>query len=143
VIPLMHIMLSVFLNSSLCFLLIGCQSWQERSFWGEGDGIDDLRTYENDYGSRIEQYLELAEDGLINSYKRNQYQMILGDSPIAVVHPRKDMHLRELILSAHEEGKLTDHEKKRFLSECDELYELWESHWRSADLKARRLGVDR
>jgi len=105
--------------------------------------MEDLRTYENDYGSRIEQYLELAEDDLINSYKRNQYQMIQGEAPIAVVHPRKDMHLRELILTAHKEGKLTDHEKERFLSECDELYDIWESHWRSADRKARRMGVDR
>lgn len=123
--------------------MIGCQSWQERDYLREGDGMDDLRTYENDYGSRIEQYLELAEDDLNNNYKRNQYQMIQGDSPIAVVHPRKVMHLRKLILTAHEEGKLTNHEKERFLSECDELYDLWESHWRSADRKARRMGVDR
>jgi len=138
-----HILYTVFLKFLLCLLLISCQSLQERDFFREGDGMDNLRTYENDYGSRIEHYLEIAEDDLIISYKKNQYQMIKGDLPIRLVHPRKDLHLRELILTAHEEGELTDEEKRRFILDCDRLYDLWESHWRNADRKARRMGVDR
>ena len=139
----MHILLSHLLSFSLCLLLSGCQSPHGRRFFLKYDAVEDLLTYERDYGARIEQYLELAKEDLINSYKRNQYQMIQGDQPIAVVHPRKDLPLRELIATAHSEGKLNEQEKDRLLSECDGLYELWEKHWRSADRKARRLGLER
>jgi len=105
--------------------------------------MDDFRTYENDYGSRIEQYLEIAEDDLINSYKSNQYQMIRENQPRAVLHPRKDITLRELVVSSHEDGKITDQQKADYLKKCDELYHLWDKHWKSADRKARRLGFDR
>ena len=139
----MHILLSVFLKTSLFIALSSCKSWQDPGFWGEGDGMDDFRTYENDYGSRIEQYLEIAEDDLINSYKRNQYQMIRENHPRAVLHPRKDITLRELVVSSHEDGKITDQQKADYLKICDELYHLWDKHWKSADRKARRLGFDR
>ena len=69
--------------------------------------------------------------------------MIRENQPRAVLHPRKDITLRELVVSSHEDGKITDQQKADYLKKCDELYDLWDKHWKSADRKARRLGFDR
>ena len=106
------------------------------------DKFSDLRTYEDDFfGSWVEVFLELAKTELEENYKAKK---ILhdpgGDRFSAVLHPRKDIFLRELINTAHKEEKISEEQKKQYFKKCDELYNLWEMHWRKADQKARQLG---
>ena len=69
--------------------------------------------------------------------------MIREDQPRAVLHPRKDLTLRELVKSAYEENHISEEQKSTYIKKCDRIYSLWEKHWRSADKKARRLGFER
>ena len=128
---------------AICSLLMSCQSWKEVNIFDPQDEFEQLRTYENNFGSRIEVFLRIAREELLENYKKNQYLMIRENQPRTVLHPRKDIALRELVSSSHEDGKITDQEKADYLKKCDELYDLWDKHWRSADRKARRLGFDR
>ena len=102
-----------------------------------------IQEYEKNYASRIEIFLELAETELLENYKRKEFLMIRKDQPRAVVHPRKDLTLRNLIESAYEEGNLSKKEFDRYTKQCDDLYSLWQKQWQSADKKARTLGYDR
>jgi len=99
--------------------------------------------YEKNYASRIEILLDLAEAELLENYKRKEFLMIRKDQPRAVVHPRKDLTLRNLIESAYEDGDLSKKEFDRYSKRCDDLHSLWEKQWHSADKKARTLGYDR
>ena len=128
---------------AICSLLMSCQSWKEVNIFDPQDEFEQLRTYENNFGSRIEVFLRIAREELLENYKKNQYLMIRENQPRTVLHPRKDIALRELVSSSHEDGKITDQEKADYLKKCDELYDLWDKHWRSAERKARHLGFDR
>ena len=46
---------------------------------------------------------------------RKIYLMIRENQPRAVLHPRKDITLRELVVSSHEDGKITDQQKADYL----------------------------
>jgi len=122
---------------------MSCQSWKKVNIFESQDEFEELRTYENNFGSRIEVFFRIARDELLENYKKNNYLMIRENQPRAVLHPRKDITLRELIVSSDEDGKITDQQKADYLKKCDELYHLWDKHWKSADRKARRLGFDR
>ena len=122
---------------------MGCQSWKEVNIFEPQDELEELRTYENNFGSRIEVFIKIAREELLENYEKNKFLMIRENQPRAVLHPRKDITLRELVISSHEDGKITDQQKADYLKKCDELYDLWDKHWRSADRKARRLGFDR
>ena len=124
-------------------LVISCQVSKKLSPFDSKDEFLELRTYENNFGSRIEVFFRIAREELLENYKKNNYLMIRENQPRAVLHPRKDIALRELVSSSHEDGKITDQEKADYLKKCDELYDLWDKHWKSADRKARRLGFDR
>jgi hypothetical protein len=102
-----------------------------------------IQEYEKNYASRIEIFLDLAETELLQNYKKKEFLMIRRDQPRAVVHPRKDVALRQLIESAYEEGDLSKKEFDRYTKRCDDLHSLWEKQWHSADKKARTLGYDR
>ena len=128
---------------AIYLLLMSCQSWKEADLFNNEDEFEQLRTYENNFGSRIEVFLRIAREELGKSYEKNKFLMIRENQPRAVLHPRKDITLRELVVSSHEDGKITDQQKADYLKKCDELYDLWDNHWRSADRKARRLGFDR
>ena len=137
----------VVIRSSLiipvCTFLISCSSWSAKSLLPTGDDFEELRTYDNDYGSRIEVFLQLAKTELEDNYRQKKYLMIRGDEPPVVIHPRKDFALREIIQTAFEEEHITKDQKEEYLAECDQLYKIWEKHWRTADQKARRLGFQR
>ena len=128
---------------SICSFLMSCQSWKEVNIFESQDEFEELRTYENNFGSRIEVFLRIAREELMENYQKNNYLMTRENQPRAVVHPRKDIALRELVVSSHEDGKITDQQKADYLKKCDEVYHLWDKHWKSADRKARRLGFDR
>jgi hypothetical protein len=102
-----------------------------------------IQEYEKNYGSRIEIFLDLAETELLENYKKKEFLMIRRDQPRAVVHPRKDVTLRQLIDSAYEEGDLSKNEFDRYTKRCDDLHSLWQKQWHSVDKKARTLGYDR
>ncbi len=123
--------------------LSGCNSWSGSNLFEQNDKFEILRTYDNNFGSRIEVFLELAEKELVDNFKEKKYLMIRENQPRSVLHPRKDYTLRQLILSAHEDENITDQEKLAYLKKCDHLFELWEKHWATADKKAKRLGFDR
>ena len=127
----------------ICLFLSGCKAWKNGSIFEKEDNFSTLRTYEDDFGSRIEVFIELAESELVENYKRKKYLMIREVQPRQVLHPRKDLSLRELIHSAHADQNITNAQKIAYLKKCDQIYELWEKHWRSADLKARQLGFER
>ena len=122
---------------------MSCQSWKEVNLFESQDEFEELRTYENNFGSRIDVFLRIAREELLENYKKNMYLMIRENQPRAVLHARKDIALRELVVSSHEDGKITDQQKADYFKKCDELYDLWDKHWKSADRKARRLGLDR
>jgi len=106
------------------------------------DRFEEFRTYDQDFGSRIEQYLELANQELLENFEKKKYLMIRGKQPPHVIHPRNDFSLREIIRSAHEAGNLTNQQKNTYLEKCDDLYSIWESQWRRARKKAKQLGVE-
>ena len=122
---------------------MSCQSWKKVNIFESQDEFEELRTYENNFGSRIEVFLRIAREELLENYEKNKFLMIRENQPRAVLHPRKDIALRELVVSSHEDGKITDQQKADYLKKCDELFDLWDKHWRFADRKARRLGFDR
>ena len=126
-----------------CTTFCGCASWSAQNLFQEEDDFEILRTYDNDYGSRIEVFLQLAETELVDNYQQKKYLMIRGNEPPVVIHPRKDFALREIIQTAFEEEHITKDQKEEYLAECDQLYKIWEKHWRTADQKARRLGFQR
>ena len=127
---------------SSLFFFVGCSAWQKGSFLGS-DPYSELRTYEKDVGSRIEQFLEIAEQELKENFERKQYLMIREEQPVPVLHPRKDVDLREIIFSSHKQGNISDDQMTAYLARCDELYTLWEEHWRIARKKGNRLGFER
>jgi len=114
-----------------------------RDVFFSGDRYREIREYENNMGSRIEQYLEVARDELLENFKKKEYLMIREEQPPPVLHPRKDVYLREIIFTAHQEQAITGEQHLDYLAQCDELYELWEDHWRIARKKANRMGFDR
>jgi len=138
-------MLSRVLHSFFFFCLLfkfGCSSISRDVFFS-GDRYREIREYENNMGSRIEQYLEVARDELLENFKKKEYLMIREEQPPPVLHPRKDVYLREIIFTAHQEQAITGDQHLDYLAQCDELYELWEDHWRIARKKANRMGFDR
>jgi len=138
-------MLSRVLHSFFFFCLLfkfGCSSMSRDVFFS-GDRYREIREYENNMGSRIEQYLEVARDELLENFKKKEYLMIREEQPPPVLHPRKDVYLREIIFTAHQEQAITGDQHLDYLAQCDELYELWEDHWRIARKKANRMGFDR
>jgi len=138
-------MFSRVLHSFFFFCLLfkfGCSSISRDVFFS-GDRYREIREYENNMGSRIEQYLEVARDELLENFKKKEYLMIREEQPPPVLHPRKDVYLREIIFTAHQEQAITGDQHLDYLAQCDELYELWEDHWRIARKKANRMGFDR
>ena len=127
----------------ILLVLSGCKSWNIGTIFEKEDKFSDLRTYEDDFGSRVEVFLELAKTELEENYKRKKFFMIREDQPRQVLHPRKDIFLRELINTAYKEEKISEEQKKQYFKKCDQLYNLWEMHWRKADQKARQLGLPR
>ncbi len=121
------------------FFLSGCASLDDSSFFPK-DPYEELREYEDNVGSRIEQYLDVAEQELISNFEKKEYLMIREEQPPPVIHPRKDVFLREIIFSAHQEKTISDQQHTEYLGRCDDLYELWEKHWKIARKKANRLG---
>ena len=79
------------------------------------DRFEEFRTYDQDFGSRIEQYLELANQELLENFEKKKYLMIRGKQPPHVIHPRNDLSLRGIIRSAHEAGNLTTQQKNTYL----------------------------
>ena len=136
-------------NTSLGLLFIlflsfsGCITRNANDLFSSSDRFEDIRTYESDFSSRIEVLLGIAEEELRKNYEQKKFLMIGEDKPRAVLHPRKDIFLRELILSAHQDNRLTDEQMSTHLKKCDHLYALWEKHWMSAEKKARQLGYTR
>ena len=126
-----------------CATFCGCASWSAKNLFQEEDDFEILRTYDNDYGSRIEVFLQLAKKELVDNYQQKKYLMIRGNDPQVVIHPRKDFALREIIETAYEEENITKDQKETYLEKCDQLYKIWEKHWRIADQKARSLGFQR
>ena len=106
------------------------------------DRFEEFRTYDQDFGSRIEQYLELANQELLENFEKKKYLMIRGKQPPHVIHPRKDLSLRGIIRSAHEAGNLTTEQKNSYLEKCDDLYSIWEKQWRTVRKKAKHLGIE-
>ena len=115
---------------------------QSDGFFTSADRYEEFRTYDQDFGSRIEQYLELANQELLENFEQKKYLMIREKQPPHVIHPRKDLSLRGIIRSAHEAGNLTTEQKNTYLEKCDDLYSIWESQWRTARKKAKHLGVE-
>ena len=135
---------SIFRIYLLIFVVLsGCKSWPSASIFEKEDEFSDLRSYEDDFGSRIEVFLEVAKTELRENFEGKKFLMIRENQPRHALHPRKDLFLRELINKAHKEEKITEKQKTDYLDECDELYELWEKHWRKADQKAKQLGFSR
>jgi len=126
-----------------CLLFQFVCSGISRNVFFSGDRYQEIREYENNIGSRIEQYLEVARDELLENFKKKEYLMIREEQPPPVLHPRKDVYLREIIFTAHQEQAITDQQHLDYLAQCDKLYELWEEHWRIARKKANRMGFDR
>jgi hypothetical protein len=124
-------------------LFSGCRMLDNNTYASSNRDFQKIQEYEKNYGSRIEIFLDLAETELLQNYKKKEFLMIRKDQPRAVVHPRKDVALRQLIDSAYEEGDLSKNEFDRYTKRCDELHSLWEKQWHSADKKARTLGYDR
>jgi hypothetical protein len=108
-----------------------------------GKDYQDIRDYESNYGSRIEVFLDIAETELVENYKKKKFLMIRKDQPRAVVHPRKDLSLRQFIDSAYDAGDISKDEWDRYTARCEDLHTLWQKQWRSADKKARILGYKR
>ena len=131
---------SVFFSGILFFT--GCTSLSTGNLFQQ-DPYKDLRAYEQDVGSRIEQYLEVARQELIENFERKEYLMIREDQPPPVIHPRKDTTLRELIFTSHKDQEISDEERLEYIEKCDALYALWEKHWRVARQKANRMGFSR
>ena len=131
---------SVFFSGNLFFT--GCTSLSTGNLFQQ-DPYKDLRAYEQDVGSRIEQYLEVARQELIENFERKEYLMIREDQPPPVIHPRKDTTLRELIFTSHKDQEISDEERLEYIEKCDALYALWEKHWRVARQKANRMGFSR
>ena len=104
------------------------------------DRFGEWRNYEQDFGSRIEQFLDLAKQELKDNFEKKEYLMIRGEQPPQVIHPRKDAGLRELIYLAYEDKKISEDQRDDYERRCDELYELWEKHWSVARRKAKRMG---
>ena len=121
---------------------VGCKPVSSGGLFSNGDRYQEFRTYDQDFGSRIEQYLELAEQDLFENFEKKKYLMIRGKQPPYVIHPRNDLSLREIINSAHEAGNLTNQQKNTYLKKCDDLYSIWESQWRMARKKSKQLGID-
>ena len=119
-----------------------CKSIPSGDLFNPRDRYEEFRTYDQDFGSRIEQYLELANQELLENFEKKKYLMIRGKQPPHVVHPRNDLSLREIISSAHEAGNLTNQQKNTYLEKCDDLYSIWESQWRRARKKAKQLGLE-
>ena len=84
---------------------------QSDGFFTSADRYEEFRTYDQDFGSRIEQYLELANQELLENFEQKKYLMIREKQPPHVIHPRKDLSLRGIIRSAHEAGNLTTEQK--------------------------------
>jgi len=128
------------IHASLFFFFLGCSSLPSSSLLFNMDEFEELRTYEKDYASRIQQYLEIAEQDLLSNYKKKEYFMIRKNSPSLDIHPRKDLSLRDIISSAFEEKKITHKEYKKFLKKCDKLHDLWENQWKTATRRSRHMG---
>ena len=140
---LVFVKFSSLLLLSICSFLISCQSWKKVNIFESQDEFEELRSYENNFGSRIEVFLRIAHEELLENYEKNKFLMIRENQPRTVLHPRKDITLRELVVSSHEDGKITDQQKADYFKKCDELFDLWDKHWKSADRKARQLRFDR
>ena len=124
------------------FFVGGCKYTPSGGLFSSTERYEEFRTYDQDFGSRIEQYLELAEQDLLENFEKKKYLMIREKQPPHVVHPRKDLSLRGIIRSAHEAGNLTTEEKKSYLEKCDDLYSIWEKQWRTVRKKAKHLGIE-
>lgn len=138
-------MLPRLLHSVFFFCLLfqfGCSNIS-RDIFLPRDRYEDIRDYENNMGSRIEHYLEVARDELLENFKKKEYLMIREEQPPPVLHPRKDVYLREIIFTAHQDQAITGEQHLDYLAKCDELYGLWEEHWRIARKKAKRMGFER
>ncbi len=122
-------------------LVYGCQIGSSAGIF-EQDRYAEWRNYERDVGSRIEQFLEIAEQELVANFEKKEYLMLRGGQPAEVIHPRKDRSLRELIHLAYEDEAISAEQRNDYENRCDELYELWEQQWNLARRKARRMGFD-
>ena len=131
----------IYLLFSITLFWCGCKSIGTGNLFSSRDRYEEFRTYDQDFGSRIEQYLELANQELVENFNKKKYLMIREKQASHFIHPRKDLSLREIIRSAHEAGSITDQQKNTYLEKCDDLYSIWESQWRKARKKARQLGV--
>ena len=127
----------------ITLLIGGCKSGTLGGLFTRGDRYEEFRTYDQNFGSRIEQYLKLAKQELLENFDKKKYLMIREQQPPQVIHPRKDLSLRGLISTAHEAGNLTDGQKDEYLEKCDELYLIWEKQWQKARKKAKHFGLDR
>jgi hypothetical protein len=127
----------------ITLLIGGCKSGTLGGLLNKGDRYEEFRTYDQNFGSRIEQYLKLAKQELLENFDKKKYLMIREQQPPQVIHPRKDLSLRGLISTAHEAGNLTDEQKDEYLEKCDDLYLIWDKQWQKARKKAKHLGLDR
>jgi hypothetical protein len=132
-----------YLLFSITLFFVGCKFIQSDGLFTSADRYKEFRTYDQNFGSRIEQYLKLAKQELLENFDKKKYLMIREQQQPQVIHPRKDLSLRGLISTAHEAGNLTDDQKNEYLEKCDELYLIWEKQWQKARKKAKHLGLDR
>ena len=121
---------------------VGCKPVSSGGLFSNGDRYQEFRTYDQDFGSRIEQYLELAEQDLFENFEKKKYLMIREKQPTHFIHPRKDLSLRAIIRSAHEAGNLTTEQKNSYLDKCDDLYSVWQKQWDTVRKKAKHLGIE-
>ena len=61
---------SIFRIYLLIFVVLsGCKSWPSASIFEKEDEFSDLRSYEDDFGSRIEVFLEVAKTELRENFE--------------------------------------------------------------------------
>jgi len=63
---------------------MSCQSWKKVNIFESQDEFEELRTYENNLGSGIEVFLQIAREELLENYEKNHYLMIRENRPRAV-----------------------------------------------------------
>ena len=102
----------------------GCFSGGSVGLFETEERFESWREYEEDFSLRLRLYFELAEQELEQNFAKKKYLMIRREQPEAVIHPRQDITLRELVQTAHGEGKIDDGQRDEFLEECDKLHRL-------------------
>ena len=114
---------------------------------GGGKAISILNAIEVDL-EYLRQKVEIINPAVIDANesvndKRNLHLTRQAERALKTTFLEAKLFQSELINTAHKEEKISEEQKKHYLKKCDELYDLWDKHWRKADQKARQLGLPR